>query len=181
MPLLAIAMDLGTSGFRAQAVDLKSSEIISTAITTRHPLPGANVIDHLHFALEMGVNVAGGIMIQAINKILERLRVPLEKVVRVAVCGNPIQLSLFQRMEIRDLAFAGKRKLESLGVVPPNRDARILKVSDIEGLLLPKEAEIVVPPAVRHEIGADALAMMIQTHMLDKDETSLTTDYGTNA
>ena len=38
-----------------------------------------------------------------------------------------------------------------------------------------------IPPAVRHEIGADALAMMIQTGMLDKDETSLTTDYGTNA
>ncbi|MGC8605577.1 MAG: methylamine methyltransferase corrinoid protein reductive activase, partial [Desulfomonilaceae bacterium] len=181
MTSLAIAMDLGTSGFRAQALDLSTQKIISTTITTRHPLPGANVIDHLHFALEMTVDVAGCIMIEAINKILGRLQVPLDRVVRMAVCGNPIQLSLFQRIEIRDLAFAGKRKLESLGVIPPKRDANILRAVEIPGLMIPNDAEVMIPPAVRHEIGADALAMMIQTGMLQKDETSLTTDYGTNA
>lgn len=181
MTRLAIAMDLGTSGFRAQALDLNSREIISTAITTRHPLPGANVIDHLHFALEMNVEVAGNVMMEAINKVLGRLRVPLDDVVRLAVCGNPIQLSLFQSIEIRDLAFAGKRKLEALGVVPPKRDATVLTGSQIRGLMIPAEAEVLIPPAVRHEIGADALAMMIQTGMLERDETSLTTDYGTNA
>jgi methylamine methyltransferase corrinoid protein reductive activase len=181
MTRLAIAMDLGTSGFRAHALDLNTREIISTAITTRHPLPGANVIDHLHFALEMSVEVAGNIMMEAINKVLDRLRVPLETVVRLAVCGNPIQLSLFQRIEIRDLAFAGKRKLESLGVVPPKRDATVLRAREIPGLRIPPDAEVIIPPAVRHEIGADALAMMIQTRMLEKDEISLTTDYGTNA
>jgi methylamine methyltransferase corrinoid activation protein len=181
MTQLAVAIDLGTSGFRAQALDLKTREIISTAITTRHPLPGANVIDHLHFALEMSVEVAGSIMMEAINKVLGRLHVPLESVVRLAVCGNPIQLSLFQRIEIRDLAFAGKRKLEALGVISPKRDATVLKAAEIPGLALPPEAEVIIPPAVRHEIGADALAMMIQTGMLEKDEISLTTDYGTNA
>jgi methylamine methyltransferase corrinoid protein reductive activase len=181
MTRLAIAMDLGTSGFRAQALDLNSREIISTAITTRHPLPGANVIDHLHFALEMSVEVAGNVMLEAINKVLGRLRVPLDDVVRFAVCGNPIQLSLFQRIEIRDLAFAGKRKLESLGVVAPKRDAAVLTGAQIRGLMIPAHAEVIIPPAVRHEIGADALAMMIQTGMLDRKETSLTTDYGTNA
>jgi methylamine methyltransferase corrinoid activation protein len=181
MTHLAIAIDLGTSGFRAQALILKTGEIISTAITTRHPLPGANVIDHLHFALEMSVDVAGSIMMEAINKVFGRLQVPLDDVVRLAVCGNPIQLSLFQRIEIRDLAFAGKRKLESLGVVPPKRDAVVVKASDIPGLRIPPAADVIVPPAVRHEIGADALAMMIQTGMLERDEISLTTDYGTNA
>jgi methylamine methyltransferase corrinoid protein reductive activase len=181
MTHFAVAMDLGTSGFRAQALDLNSREIISTAITTRHPLPGANVIDHLHFALEMRVQVAGGIMIEAINKVLGRLRIPRDQIVRMSVCGNPIQLSLFQRIEIRDLAFAGKRKLDALGVVPPKRDARVVKAGDIPGLAIRAEAEIIIPPAVRHEIGADALAMMIQTGMLDRDEISLTTDYGTNA
>ena len=32
----------------------------------------------------------------------------------LAVCGNPFQLSLFQKIEIRDLAYAGKRMLETL-------------------------------------------------------------------
>lgn len=181
MAQLAIALDLGTSGFRGHAIDLQTNEIISTAITTRHPLPGANVIDHLHFALEMGVDVAGSIVMEAVNKVISRLRVSTDDVVRLAVCGNPIQLSLFQRIEIRDLAFAGKRKLEALGVVPPKRDAAVVMATEIPGLLIPAGAEVILPPAVRHEIGADALAMMIQTKMLEKDETSLTTDYGTNA
>ena len=181
MKQLAIAMDLGTSGFRAQAVDLSAGEIVSTAITTRHPLPGANVIDHLHFALEMGADVACRLVIEAINKVMGRLGVSPDSVVRMAVCGNPIQLSLFQGMEIRDLAYAGKRKLESLGVVPPNRDAKVIEALELPGLHIPGSCEVIVPPAVRHEIGADALAMMIQSGMLEKDETSLTTDYGTNA
>jgi methylamine methyltransferase corrinoid protein reductive activase len=181
MTHLAVALDLGTSGFRGQAIDLQTREIISTAITTRHPLPGANVIDHLHFALEMSVETAGEILMQTVNKVISRLRAPVDEIVRVAVCGNPIQLSLFQGIEIRDLAFAGKRKLELLGVVPPKRDGVVLKAQDLRGLHVPAGAEVIVPPAVRHEIGADALAMMIQTHMLEKDEISLTTDYGTNA
>ena len=99
----------------------------------------------------------------------------------LAVCGNPIQLSLFQGIEIRDLAYAGKRKLESLGVVPPKRNAQMVKAGDIKGLDLPAGADVLIPPAVQHEIGADALAMMIQTGMLDKDEIAIVTDYGTNA
>ena len=181
MSRLAIAMDLGTSGFRAQAIDLSSREIISTVVTTRHPLPGTNMMDHLHFALEMGMQVANGIMVEAVNKVIGRLGVPLDRVSRFGLCGNPVQLSLFQGIEIRDLAYAGKRKLESLGIVSPKREAMILAAQDVMGLELPRGCEVIIPPAIRHEIGADALAMIIQTGMLEKDEPSLATDYGTNA
>jgi methylamine methyltransferase corrinoid activation protein len=181
MTRLAIAMDLGTSGFRAQAIDLSSREIISTAVTTRHPLPGANVIDHIHFALEMGMQVANGIMIQAVNNVIKGLCVPTDRVNFLGLCGNPIQLSLFQGIEIRDLAYAGKRKLASLGIVPPKREAIVIAAQDVRDLMLPPRCEVIIPPAVCHEVGADALAMIIQTGMLAKDETSLATDYGTNA
>ncbi len=182
MPKLAVAMDLGTSGFRGQAIDLENGgKILSTAVTTRHPLAGANVIDHLHFALEAGLDCAHEVVLNAVNRVLDNLRIDKERVVRMAVCGNPIQLSLFQEIEIRDLAYAGKRKLESLGVVPPKRDAQIVKASEIRGLDLHPDVEVLIPPAVQHEIGADALAMMIQTGMLEKDEISIVTDYGTNA
>lgn len=182
MAKLGIALDLGTSGFRGQAIDLdQNGLIISTAVTTRHPLPGANVMDHLHFALDVGLNWAHEVVIHAVNQVIDNLRVEKGQVVRLAVCGNPIQLSLFQEIEIRDLAYAGKRKLEKLGVVPPKRDAQILKARDIRGLNIPADADVMIPPAVRHEIGADALAMMIQTGMLEKNETAIVTDYGTNA
>jgi len=182
MPKLGVALDLGTSGFRGQAIDLdQNGTILSTAVTTRHPLPGANVMDHLHFALDVGSDWAREVVVHAVNRVIDSLRIEKDQVVRLAVCGNPIQLSLFQEIEIRDLAYAGKRKLKKLGVVPPKRDAQIIKARDIRGLDLPAEADILIPPAVRHEIGADALAMMIQTGMLEKDETAITTDYGTNA
>jgi methylamine methyltransferase corrinoid protein reductive activase len=179
---MGIALDLGTSGFRGQAVDLdQKGLIVSTAMTTRHPLPGGNVMDHLHFAIDVGLNWAHDVVVAATNQVIENLRIPKQDVARLAVCGNPIQLSLFQEIEIRDLAYAGKRKLEALGVVPPHRDAQIRRASDVRGLDLPADAEVLIPPAVRHEVGADALAMMIQTGMLEKGEIAITTDYGTNA
>jgi methylamine methyltransferase corrinoid protein reductive activase len=182
MARLGIALDLGTSGFRAQAIDLEhNGQILSTAVTSRHPLPGANVIDHLHFALEIGVPQSHEVIIHAVNRVLDNLRIDLNGVGCLAVCGNPIQLSLFQGIEIRDLAYAGKRKLEALGVVPPKRNAQMVKAGDVKGLNLPANADILIPPAVRHEIGADALAMMIQTGMLNKEEIAIVTDYGTNA
>jgi methylamine methyltransferase corrinoid protein reductive activase len=182
MGKLGIALDLGTSGFRGQAIDLESGgKILSTAVTSRHPLPGANVIDHLHFALEVGLEKTHDVVLHAVNRVISSLRVRKEDVIRLAVCGNPIQLSLFHGIEFRDLAYAGKRKLTSLGVVAPKRDAQIVKARSIHGLDLPPDAEVLIPPAVRHEIGADALAMMIQTGMLEKNETAIVTDYGTNA
>jgi methylamine methyltransferase corrinoid protein reductive activase len=179
---LGVALDLGTSGFRGQAVDLdQKGMILSTALSTRHPLPGANVMDHLHFAVEVGLEWAHEVVIHAVNQVVDNLGIEKDRIVRLAVCGNPIQLSLFQEIEIRDLAYAGKRKLKGLGVLPPKRDAQIIKARDIRGLHLPAEADILIPPAVRHEVGADALAMIIQTGMLEKGETAIATDYGTNA
>lgn len=181
MGKLGIALDLGTSGFRGQAINLENGgEIISTAVTTRHPLPGANVIDHLHFALEVGVPYAHQLIISAVNRVIDTLGVDKKDIVRLAVCGNPIQLSLFQEIEIRDLAYAGKRKLEALGVTAPERNAVLTDAKSIEGLDLPLDVHVLIPPSVQHEIGADALAMMIQTDILNSDKICVVTDYGTN-
>lgn len=181
MQKFAIAMDLGTSGFRAQAIELPSGDIAATAITLRHPLPGANIMDHLHFALELDTETVAAMMVRAINRVIGELQIPVEQVIRFALCGNPIQLSLFQGMEIRDLAYAGTGKLESLRVVPPKRDASILEARCFPGLALPGDCDVIIPPAVCHEVGADTLAMLIQTGMLEKNETALATDFGTNA
>jgi methylamine methyltransferase corrinoid protein reductive activase len=174
-------MDLGTSGFRAQALDLASCQVVSTAITTRHPLPGTNVIDHLHFALELSVKTARDLILKAINQLLQRLRVSLGDVARLAVCGNPTQLSLFQGMEIRDLAFAGSHKLQALGITAPERMAAVRSANEFPGLALPDNCNIIIPPAVHDEVGADALALIIQSGLLRCTETAIAIDYGTNA
>ena len=175
-----IALDIGTSGLRCQVLDRETSETIATSITSRHPIPGMNVIDHVNFAITTGADAANELIITAANRLFSSLGVDLSKVVSIAVCGNPFQLSLFQNIEIRDLAYAGKNALESMGVVSPPRDGDVLNASDL-GLKGMPNAVVIIPPAVTHEIGADAIAMLLVTDVLDSKEPCLVVDYGTNA
>jgi len=175
-----VAIDIGTSGLRAQSIDLADKRVIGTAITLRHPLPGANVMDHLHFAIDVGQDFSNRLIIRAINRLLHEIAIDLRKVERAAVCGNPIQLSLFQNMEIRDLAYAGERAKAKLGVENIRRDKKVIKAGAL-GLDMNPEADVMVPPAVKHEIGADALAMMYETDFLDTKDIAMVTDFGTNA
>ncbi len=172
----AINIDIGTSGIRAQLLNLMDSSVLRTAILSRNPLPGANVVDHMDFAIRYGQATAHKILISAINSLINNLKPKNLK--RIAVCGNPIQLSLFEGIEIRDLAFAGKNALGKINLKPPKRDGHIVSGNEI-GLY--EDVDVVIPPSVRHEIGADALAMMIKTGFLDAQETCAVTDYGTNA
>ena len=176
----SIALDIGTSGFRAQAINLDTDEVVSTAITTRHPVPGANVIDHVNFAMDAGPDVCNKLIIDTINKLLPLLRIDLASVTKMAVCGNPFQLSLFENIEIRDLAYAGKNRLESLNIVAPKREGDIVNAVDL-GLTELKNASVIIPPAVSHEIGADAMAMLLMTDALNQDAPCMVIDYGTNA
>jgi methylamine methyltransferase corrinoid protein reductive activase len=176
----AIAIDIGTSGIRAQILDIDSSEVISTVITLKHPLPGANVVDHLHFALEVGVETAHNILIEAINKVITGLNVDVSKIRRVSVCGNPIQLSLFHNIEIRDLAYWGENVTSRLNIEIPLRNSTILSSKEV-GLKINENAKVYIPPAIQHEIGADALAMLVKTDVLNKKGIYLVIDFGTNA
>ena len=178
-----VALDLGTSGFRSHLVDLdNNAKILDTAITVRHPLPGANIMDHLHFWMKSGADAGHSIITGTIENLISLYgKEKMKDIRKVAVCGNPIQLSMFENIEVRDLAFAGKNKLKSLGVKSPDRSAHVTTAGAIGLDCLNSEVEVLIPPAIRHEIGADALAMIMKSHMLEKDETCMVTDYGTNA
>ncbi|MBN2109524.1 MAG: methylamine methyltransferase corrinoid protein reductive activase [Methanosarcinaceae archaeon] len=176
-----VAVDIGTSGIRAQKIDLDSGEIKKTVITLRNPIPGANVMDHLDFAITYGLDRAHGLVVNAVRKVIKQLGVEEEELQRMAICGNPIQLSIFQGIPIEDLAYAGERKKAKLNIKEQNRDARIVDCSEIDGLEVYPNAKLVVPPAIRHEVGADALALIIKSGFLETNETAIATDYGTNA
>ena len=178
-----IALDLGTSGFRSHLVDLDNkAKIISTAVTVRHPLPGANIMDHLHFWMSSGSDIGHTIIMQTVRDLVALYGSDVvPKIKKMAICGNPIQLSLFENIEIRDLAFAGKNKLKTLGVTSPDRSGHITTAGDIGMIDFNSEMEVLIPPAIEHEIGADALAMIIKSKMLEKKQTCMVTDYGTNA
>ena len=175
-----ISLDIGTSGTRAHAVDLSDGRIISTAMTSCHPLPGANIMDHLTFCINVGSDLAHRILMDTVNKVISNLHIDLRQVERVAICGNPIQLSLFQGIPVDDLAFAGENAHKARNIKQQKRDAGVFDASAV-GMDVPDGTELLVPPAIRHEIGADALAMMYKSGFLDQKENALVTDYGTNA
>ena len=136
----------------------------------------------MDFAITYGQETAHEILISAINSLISTLKP--ENLKRIAVCGNPIQISLFEGIEIRDLAFAGKNILEKLKVKPPKRDGHVISGNEIglsQNSQESQDIEVIIPPSIKHEIGADALAMMIKTGFLDASDTCMVTDYGTNA
>ena len=175
-----ISMDIGTSGTRAHAVDLADGKIVSTAMTTCHPLPGANIMDHLTFCIRVGSGLAHDILMDTVNKVIRSLGVDLKQVERVAICGNPIQLSLFQGIPVDDLAFAGENAHKARNIQAQKRNAGVFDAAAV-GMDVKDGTELLVPPAIRHEIGADALAMMYKSGFLDQKENCMVTDYGTNA
>jgi Uncharacterized metal-binding protein len=175
-----ISLDMGTSGTRAHAVDLSDGKILSTSVTECHPLPGANIMDHLTFCINVGTELAHNIVIDTVNKVIRTLDIDLKKVEKVSICGNPIQLSLFQGIPVDDLAFAGENAHKARGIKEQARNAGVFSAVDV-GLDVPDGCELFVPPSIRHEIGADALAMMYKSGFLEQKENCLVTDYGTNA
>ena len=175
-----ISLDMGTSGTRAHAVDLSNGKILSTSVTECHPLPGANIMDHLTFCINVGTKLAHDIVMDTVNKVIRTLDVDVKKVEKVSICGNPIQLSLFQGLPVDDLAFAGANAHKARGIKPIERNAGVFSAVDV-GLDVADGCELFVPPSIRHEIGADALAMMYKSGFLEQKDNCLVTDYGTNA
>src|SRR5665647_1366833 len=158
-----IALDLGTSGYRTHLVDLsRNGKIVSTSITMRHPLPGANIIDHLQFWMENGSEIGHQIIIDTVDKMIcLHDSNSSKKIERIAVCGNPAQVSMFQNIEIRDLALAGKNALKRLNIELPSRRGLVTHAGEIGLRSVPAGAEVIIPPSIRHEIGADALALSL--------------------
>ena len=124
-------MDIGTSGTRAHAVDLSDGKILSTAMTSCHPLPGANIMDHLTFCINVGSGLAHDILMDTANKVIRNLHIDLKQVERVSICGNPIQLSLFQGIPVDDLAFAGENAHKARNIKVQKRDAGVFDAAAV--------------------------------------------------
>ena len=126
-----ISLDIGTSGTRGHAIELETGKILSTSVTECHPLPGANIMDHLTFCINVGTEMAHKILIDTVNKLIATLGIDLNQVERVSICGNPIQLSLFQGIPVDDLAFAGENAHKARGITAQKRDAGVFSAVDV--------------------------------------------------
>lgn len=138
-------------------------------------------MDHLHFWIENGAEVGHKIVMDTVGNLIRAHGADTDSISRLAVCGNPAQVSMFEGIEVRDLTYAGQSLLKRLDVKVPDRRGKVIKAGDIGLTVLGPETDVVVPPSIRHEVGADALAMVIKSGLLESKETCMVTDYGTNA
>jgi methylamine methyltransferase corrinoid protein reductive activase len=174
---VGLAFDLGTSGFRAQSINLETGKTTGTVITLSNPLPGLNLMDQINSVLTVGYQKGRDLMIKTIVLMIKEMRIPFSKIKSIAVSGNSFQLSLFQNIEIRDLAYVGENKRKELKIKPLTRDGGIKKRLIAE---LPGKIDYIVPPCIAGLVGADGLAMMTETDFLEKN-FALVIDFGTNA
>lgn len=70
----AINIDIGTSGIRAQLLNLTDSSFLRTAILYRNPPPGASVVDYMDFAISYGQGIAHEILISVVNSLINNLK-----------------------------------------------------------------------------------------------------------
>src|SRR5690606_34968880 len=56
-----------------------------------------------------------------------------------------------------------------------------IPMTEIEGFEEAVNCKLIVPPAIKHEVGADALALIVKAGMIENNEIAIATDYGTNA
>lgn len=172
--MIGIAIDIGTMGIRAQALDLDGRGILSTLITRNHPIPGNNVIDQLRVARRRGTRDAQRRMAVGINAVIANLGVERGEIESIAVTGNPTETSLLLGLDTSDLLFWGRDRR------PVTRDGMRCPAASY-GIEVGDGVELLVPPAIEGHVGADALAMIHGSGMLEDGCVSLATDYGANA
>lgn len=175
MPVTGIALDIGTSGIRALAIDTDAGHAEGSAATSWHPLPGTNLIDHLLFSAIFGKDLARRIIIRTVNELIRDLCEPT-RIETLAVSGNTGQVSLFMGTEIRDLLMS-PGALQQKGIPVPVRNALLV---DAATLGLEVSCDVLVPPAIQAEVGADALALIHKSGMIGTDSV-MAVDLGTNA
>lgn len=173
-----IAVDIGTTNITTILVDLDDNSIKSQ-ISLRNPQHpyGADIISRVVYATKdptnqkILVDLVRDTVKMSIRGILNDCKIDPNQVVGVSVVGNTVMHHLFFDLP-----------LHSLKQVPYSataKDAIVIKSSHV-GLGYLENSNCYSPPIVESFIGADAIAVLIASDFLDKNEIRLTIDVGTN-
>lgn len=175
MTATGVAIDIGTSGIRAILLDLETRTALAGVSTACHPVPGGNLLDHLLYASRFGQVSAHRIVIKTINDLIRNLDLPGAPEV-IAVCGNPVQISFLTGRAVRDIQYMPESVRNREEPALPH-EAMVL---DSRELGLDASCDLLVPPAIRAEVGADAIALIRSAETVG-DGAILATDFGTNS
>jgi uncharacterized 2Fe-2S/4Fe-4S cluster protein (DUF4445 family) len=177
-PLLGLAVDLGTTKLAAYLVELSSGRTLARRGMMNSQIPhGEDVLNRIAYANR---GPAERRMLQseavgAIGKLVEELCAEAdavrEDVVDCVIVGNTAMHHLVCGLPVRQLG--------SAPYVPATTDAVLARAADI-GLALAPGATLYLPPCIAGYVGADHVAVLVETELGDEAGTRLALDIGTN-
>jgi uncharacterized 2Fe-2S/4Fe-4S cluster protein (DUF4445 family) len=178
-PVYGLAIDIGTSTVSIALLDLKALAMLSVE-TARNPQGayGGDFMSRIAFAMEKEENLLElhGKIIGSINRTIERLLmsygIARNDIVLVTVAGNAVMHHLFFGLDVKTLGgFPFRPVVNELMVVPAAELA----------LKLAPATPVVGLPLISGYIGADTVGVVVALDLLNRTDTVIAVDVGTNA
>lgn len=175
---LGLAVDLGTTKLAAYLVDLASGETLSSSGATNPQIAfGEDVMTRIGHAISKpgGTDQLRTAVIEVLNSLArdlcEQAGHPARNIADAVIVGNTAMHHLFLGLPVRQLGLAPYVAAESAAL-----DVRAHDV----GLDFALGARIHLLPNIAGFVGADHVAMLLASGMLEDDGVVLGMDIGTN-
>lgn len=176
-PLYAVAVDIGTTSNVVYLVEMKSGQVVDTAIEYNRQIScGEDVISRIVYAKrEGGLEHLQRLVIQTINSLIkevcQRQGIEPGAVHRMTVAGNTTMMHLFLAL--------WPEPIRREPYVPTVNHPLPIKAHEL-GLHINPEATVDCLPGIGSYVGADITAGVLSSKMFATDKLTLFIDVGTN-
>ncbi|MBQ3141410.1 MAG: DUF4445 domain-containing protein, partial [Clostridia bacterium] len=174
LPVLGVAVDIGTTTVVAYLYDLTTGEQLGvrSALSAQKAF-GADVISRIKCATEQGTEPLRNAAVGQLNELIRQVCVQTapSRVMKMAVCGNPTMQHLLCGLSPETIAAAPFETVSDFGACI---SAEALGISSHAG------ANVYVLPSISGYVGGDITAGVIACGMDRGSDVRLMLDIGTN-
>ena len=178
VPLLGLAVDVGTTKLAAYLVDLATGRTLAKAGAMNPQIAyGEDVISRISYTLEQedGRAILQRRLVEALNALVavlcEQAGCSVDQIGEAVVVGNTAMHHLFAGLPVKQLGHAPYVPAVSEPLEFPAREV---------GLELAAGAYVYLPSNIAGYVGADHVAMALGTGAWETDRTWVALDIGTN-
>lgn len=177
-PVLAAALDLGTTNVSLQLIDISLPAVLGTAVTDNPQLQyGGDVLSRIEMASRPdGMKILRGLVLETFNSLAARLKetagVGRAPIYELAVAANPVMAAIFAGIDPSGLARPPYQ-------APPFPD--VIEEMSADGLQIHPRALVRIVPALGSFVGGDVAAGLVHAGVLPGDRRrTFYIDLGTN-
>ncbi len=183
LPLLGLAVDVGTTKLAAYLCNLSTGEVWAKAGRMNPQTAfGEDVISRISYSEKTpdGRKILQSRLIEALNQLVDELcaqssmsghKARPGQIVEAVVVGNTAMHHLFAGLPVHQLGVAP--------YVPAAGDSLEIDAERV-GLAISPGAKIYLPPNIAGYVGADHVAMLLATNAWAAEKTTIALDIGTN-